>query len=438
MDSSELADGNGRPKFSNAQPNISDAITGFFLRQTFIGHQLCALLAQHWLLDKACTQPARDAVRHWFDIRRQDGEELDDQDVVQRIRQYDKVMGLKAACVDFIRGGRIFGIRVVIFKVNSPDPLYYEKPFNPDGVTPGSYKGMAAVDPYWMTPLLDAAATADPGSLHFYEPTWWQINGVKYHRSHLAIYRHSDPADILKPSYLYGGVPLIQQIVERVYAAERTANEAPELAMTKRTTILKTDAAMATANGQSFTERLMQWVRYRDNYAVKVVGQDDEMTQMDTTLTDLDAVIMTNYQLVAAAARVPATKLMGTSPKGFNASGEYEESSYHEELETIQQDINILVDRHHLLVKRSYLSAEQQTFDFHAVWAPTDSPTKKEAADIRLANAQSDMQLIQTGAIDEYDVRDRLRNDPNSGYSGIAPAERVTRPIGNDAQGQAA
>ena len=52
--------------------------------------------------------------------------------------------------------------------------------------------------------------------------------------SHFVILRGPEVSDILKPSYLYGGLPLTQLILERVYGAERTANEAPMLALTKR------------------------------------------------------------------------------------------------------------------------------------------------------------------------------------------------------------
>ena len=52
----------------------------------------------------------------------------------------------------------------------------------------------------------------------------------------------------MKPAYLYGGLPVPQLISERVYAAERTANEAPMLAMTKRLTVLKCDITQAVAN----------------------------------------------------------------------------------------------------------------------------------------------------------------------------------------------
>src|ERR1700748_1440540 len=41
---------------------------GWFAKHSFIGHQLCAMLAQHWFINKACYTPARDAMRNGYDI----------------------------------------------------------------------------------------------------------------------------------------------------------------------------------------------------------------------------------------------------------------------------------------------------------------------------------------------------------------------------------
>lgn len=135
-------------------------------------------------------------------------------------------------------------------------------------------------------------------------------------------------------------------------------------------------------------------------------------------------VIMTQFQLVAAAAEVPSTKLLGTTPKGFNATGEYEESSYHEFLESLQEhDISPLVERHHQLLIRSEVEPKFSTGDFtvDAVWNPVDSPTADEQTDTNLKKAQTDTALSAAGAIDGVDIRNRLINDKNSGYNGIEP-----------------
>lgn len=433
-----------------AIPNMPDALVGWFASQTFIGHQLAAIVAQHWLVDKACTMPARDAIRHGFQIGLSGLDEEDeerDTKVIKELEKAGKRVRLNANMEQFVRLGRIFGIRIVIFDVRSDDPDYYVKPYNPDGVTKGSYRGIRQVDPYWCAPELDMVAAADPDSAHFYEPTWWRINGKRYHRSHLCIFRTSEVPDILKPVYLYGGVPVPQRIMERVYAAERTANEAPQLAMSKRTTVWAADLEEVIANQEKFLDHMQRWIAYRDNFGVKMVGAEDKIQQFDTALADLDTVIMTQYQIVAAAANVPATKLLGTTPKGFNATGEYEESSYHEELESIQSnDLTPLVERHLELAMRSEVGPkfdiDPSKVDFTIDWAALDSPTAKEYAETNEIQSRNDVNLVNAGAIDGMDIRKRIKKDPNSGYTGLAdpaalppPPDDPVTPVGGTGHG---
>lgn len=431
IDSAEGANGFIKEGYSSAPDDVTFAITDWFLSQTFIGHQLAGMLAQHWLIDKCCLIPARDAVRHGFDIHMPDGGDIEAPEVLNLIKRLDKRFKLHKNMVEWIYKGKIFGIRIAFFQVDSTDPMFYELPFNIDSVTPGSYKGMVQVDPYWCIPELDAAGSTRPDSMHFYEPKYWVINGKRFHRSHLVIYREGDVIDILKPSYLYGGIPVPQKLMERVYAAERTANEAPQLALTKRTMVLQTELEEGIALGPKFAGRLAEQSELQNNYA-KVIGDTaDVYTQFDTTLADLDTVIMSQFQLVAATANVPGTKLLMTAPKGFNATGEYDEASYHEELESIQSFVTELVERHHQLLMISAVLpimrkrvVDWEPLDTVISWAPLDSPTAKEYADINLVKAQTGAALVTSGAIDGYDERDRIRQDKDSGYTGILEALR--------------
>ena len=402
---------------------IPQNLFAWYVSQGFIGYQACAIIAQHWLVDKACTQAPQDAVRKGYDITVNSGEDVPEE-ALAKLRELDQKHDMPRQLVQFAKFNRVFGIRVALFHVESDDPEYYEKPFNLDGVKPGSYRGISQVDPYWCTPELDATAAANTASKHFYEPTFWRINGQRYHRSHLVVIRGSEVPDVLKPSYIYGGLPLSQKIYERVYAAERVANEAPLLALTKRTTIMKVDTDAALADQAAFEKKLANWIYYRDNHGVKVLGTDEEMESQETSLADLDAVIMTEYQLVAAIANTPATKLIGTPPKGFNATGEYDEANYHEYLETIQAtEFAPLLQRHHDLCIRSELAEKFGVFQTEIQWRPLDSMTETELADIRLKNAQADQVLQTTGAIDGQDIRKRVVGDKLSGYNGLETYE---------------
>ncbi len=380
----------------------------------FIGWQMCAILSQQWLVDKAIRMPGLDAVRNGFE--RTCGEDKDIDDAIEDLKKCDKKHHLKKNLHEHIRFARMFGIRHTLFLVDGID---YALPFNPDGVKAGSYRGMVQIDPYWMAPDLDMEDASNPMSQHFYEPTYWQINGRKYHRSHFVISRNgADLPDILKPAYYYGGIPTTQLIYERVYAAERVANESPMLAMSKRLFVMQTDLTKAAGNLAAFKQKIKQWSDFMQNFGIKVIGQGEQINLHDTSLADLDNVIMNQYQLVAAAAHVPATKLLGTSPKGFNATGDYEIDSYHEFLETIQEEaLSPLVERHTILCQRSEGIAADINFEIQ--WNPIDVMSAKEQADVNKVIADTDVAYAGIGALDGFDVRKRLAADHNSGHNGI-------------------
>lgn len=412
----------GSPGQYNPGYVIPQSLLLWYASQSFIGYQMAAIMAQQWLVAKCCLMPAKDAIRNGYETTVNDGTEIPP-DVKDAIRAADVKYKLNKNLIELVQMGRIFGIRIAMFLVESEDPDYYYKPFNIDGVTEGSYKGISQIDPYWITPQLDNQAAGNPMAKDFYEPTWWRINGKLIHRTHLVIFRTEEVADVLKPTYIYGGIPIPQKIYERVYAAERTANEAPMLALTKRIDVVKCDLTQALANQGAFDKKAQQWAALRDNYGIKFIGQEDEMQQFDTALADLDAVIMTQYQLVAAAANVPATKLLGTQPKGFNTTGEFEEASYHEELETIQtHDLTPMIERHHALLIKSEI-APNAPFEVTVVWNPVDAMTGKELAELNKLEAETGSALVQSGAIDGVDERKRIIANPNSGYSGLIDEE---------------
>ena len=409
--------------FSLGQVGIPEVQAMWYGSQGFIGYQMCALMAQHWLIGKACLIPARDAIRKGFDFTVNDGTAVAPE-ILAAIQKANKRYRLNRALVEYVKFGRVFGIRVALFKIESNDPDFYVKPFNPDSITPGSYRGISQIDPYWCIPELTSATASDPSALDFYEPTYWLINNKRVHKSHLVIMRGPEVADILKPSYLYGGLSVPQMIYERVYAAERTANEAPQLALTKRSMVFYTDVAKALANQGKFEQNLNLWTQFRDNYGVKIADAEaDKVEQHDTSLGDLDTAIMTQYQIVAAAANMPATKLLGTTPKGFNATGEYEAESYHEELESIQaNDMEPLIDRHMVCLIRSEIAPRfgVKPFAVDCTWKPIDSMSSKESAEVRKLNAEADkIYAVDIGACDGHEVRAKISADEASGFNGL-------------------
>ena len=336
---------------NNFGTGVSDTHIRWFGSHSFIGYQTCAIFAQHWLIDNACQIPVDDSLRKGWKITKNDGEEIDTK-TLATITQLDKRFNIQNKARDFAKFGRVYGVRVAVFNVDSPDKDYYELPFNPDGVKPGSYKGITMNDPYYTIPLL-TQDSQNPNSSNFYEPEFWVIGGKKYHKSHCVVFRHSEVPQILKPSYIYGGISLTQQIFEAAYNAEVTSGEIPQLVQNMRTYIYKMDLSQVAADPIGFEERLGTISEVRNNHGIQAIGLGDELTQIQTTLTGLDEIVIGRYQICAAVAQMPLAKLMKTDLTGGLVKGGGEESIYHETLESLQAKILPFMERHYQLLSIS-------------------------------------------------------------------------------------
>lgn len=390
----------------------------FIASSSFIGYQAMALIAQHWLIMKGCSQKAKDAMRNGFEPTRNDGVNLKPEQLA-KIKKLDKKYRLHANQIQGVTFNNVFGIRHILYKNTDPN-FDYSKPFSPSDFMDGKYAGIAQVDPYWITPEFADEDLSDPTQINFYEPTYWLIQGKRYHKSHFKILMGEEVPDYLKPTYRYGGISLAQKVYERVYAGERTANEMPQLAMTKRVMNLFTNLEKAQSNKSQFVKNLAFFSEMMNNNGVRVGGKDDRFEISDTSLTDLDSTMWAQYHLVSSIFDVPVSKLYGTGHDGFS-TGETDEDYYIASLETLQStDLEEIAEGHYDRLIPSEMN-EENFLDIS--WNPMKVLSEKEIADINESKSRTDRAYWDMNAIGEVDVRERLAADPNSGYSGIEMPE---------------
>lgn len=398
-----------------------------FFTHTFIGWQACALLYENSYIKKACEIPARDAVAVDYELQYEnkdkDGDnstdEKEEQEILNRLkRKSDKEMLMK----DLVRNADIFKkvygqiLAVPTFNVDMTKAM--EKPYDPAKIKKGSYTGMTLIQPFWVTYEMTGDGIMNPQMAGYYEPEYYVINGkTRIHKSWLIKVITGVCPDILKPVYYYGGIPLTQQIYERVFCAEKTANEAPKLALTKRLLIADGNIENMAANPTEAYETLKMVLQVRDNMGLMIKNPGDQVQQIDTTLTDMDALIMTQFQLVAAIAEMPVTKLMKTQLKGLANSGDYEMKDYAQTLVEIQENVfNRILDRHYQIMSMSEYGRD---LGLQVVWNPIDTPTELELAQIESQQAQTDATYIGAGVIGAEEVRDGLRANEDSRYHNL-------------------
>lgn len=416
-------------KMSGMSGSPKDIVFTFFTKFGYIGWQICSVLAQHWLISNACSISNKDCLRNgWNNIfvdKKDKDESEEEKDKNQEIlnKLYDieqQEFSLNDKLLKWAYYRNVFGTAFLLPKIDGID---YEKPYNADGIKKGSFKGLAVIEPYWMIPEFDLQKMTDPTDINYFEPEFYRTsNGIKIHRSHLIIGRRKFVSDILKPSYYYGGISLAQEIYERVYASERCANEAPLLLLTKRLNYYKVKIKELFTNPQKYKKLADLLTEMRDNQGILFADHEDDFGQIDTSLSDLDQVIMEQYKLVSAIARIPVDKLFETNPTGgLSASGDYNIKNYNQDLNTLQNDVfKPAIDRINEIVMKSYFDKKDKV---GIVFNPTDNPTEREIADLNKQKADTISIYLQNGIITPEEARQKIVEDKMSGFAFLKGVE---------------
>lgn len=405
---------------------INPRVLKHFQSRIWITYTGCAIIATHEFVNRACMIPAEDAIAHGYKVVCTSAKHTHDQqhdsaeaDFLEDIKKAADKMGLNDACVRLNYKKKVFGVGIAIpwveFREDYPSPnnpkvaYSYADPYDPKAIKPKSFIGFAVVDPHWITYQWDKRSRIDPSYPHFLTPTWLKIGEKRIHRSWVIRRVNSELPDIFKPVYLYGGLSLTQMIYERVWAADKLANEAPLLAMTKRLLIADGNLEQLQSD-PARTNKFFNAINFfRDNFSIFVKKPSSNVTQLDTNLSELTPLTMSQYQLVAAIAQIPVTKLLKNVPSGLQATGQYEWDDYAQSLKSIQNDDYTPLCKmfYELYCASNYPEKDDMRLDIE--WNPIDVPKESEVAQMSSQTAQYIAHLLNTGLIDIAEGRAMLR-----------------------------
>lgn len=294
------------------------------------------------------------------------------------------------------------------------------------GITKGSLLGFRPIEPIWTTPY--SYNSLDPTQPDFYAPQWWYILGKQTHTSRLLTFISRPVPDILKPSYNFSGMSMSQLIEPYVIRWLKTVDSVNRLISNFSIVGILTNLQASLegdSTGSDVFKRAELFTRTRDNRGVMLLDKDsEEFFMFNVPLSGLSELQAQAQEHMAAPTHIPLVKLTGITPAGLNASAEGEikvfydhvaseqENQYDAPLTTVTKAIQL-----HLWGKVDP--------NIRHEWVPLDAPTDKELSEMRKADADAGVAYVSSGVLDPNEERERLRNNPNSGYThitGDAPA----------------
>lgn len=427
-----------RPTLANdaaCDCSLSDYLDTQAIRgaQAFIGYAACSNLAQDGLMRAGVETLADEMTRKFVElVSTSDDDESEAVTTLTKALErfeVESVFNQAAAKTGYFGGCLVF----MDFGNNSPEELQTPLALNSVKIAEGSFKGLKIVEPINISPGQYNAS--NPLDKNYFEPEYWYILGQRVHSSRFLKFINNEPPLLFKPAYNFFGIPMVQIALDYVADFTGCRNSAARLLRKFSLTIFKTamDGILYGDDASDINKRLEFFARYRDNDGVMMIDQETEdIVQVNTPLSGVDVIVSQALQLLAAIWRIPAVKLLGISPGGFNATGESDIRGFYDFVASQQKKLFGKPLKTLLTVLQlselGRISGGIKA-DFVSLWEMTE----REAADIEKIKADKDAVYLDRQVVSQEEVRARIAADPHSGFSGIdvdnVPEAGITDPL---------
>ena len=215
-------------------------------------------------------------------------------------------------------------------------PLYInEKTSKKNKIT-----GLTVIEPWQAAPV--QVNTFNPLKNNYMQPDLWWVLGASstVHKTRLIPIVFYSVPDLIKPLYNYLGLPLSFYMKNYVSNADTVRQSISDLVLRFRTKIIKT-TAQKIADPQT-QARVKYMNATSNNLATLLLAKDEEWIETVTSLSGMDNLLSQMYELMTASTRgIPVTKLLGLSPRGFNATGEYDENNFYDVIDGYAKSVVI-------------------------------------------------------------------------------------------------
>ncbi|WP_273761570.1 DUF1073 domain-containing protein [Aeromonas hydrophila] len=383
----------------------------------FMGYASLSSLAQKSENRVACEQSVNEVFRKGFKIKSNDTDS-DRSEIINQLEDAFEKMGVEKHLKLLGFNAEAFGQSHLFVKLKGDDvELSRELMINPTKIKKGDLEGFRVIEPIWCYP--QGYNAMYPLKADFFQPYAWFVLGELVNASRMKQLVMYPVPDMLKPSYNFGGLSLIQMMLPYVTNWESVRDDIPRIITSFRTYIWSTGMEAYLQDRREFEKRLDTLVYGKNNHGVLAIDKDDEtLQQMNTALTGLADLLSQQQKLLCMPSRLSVTSLTGSQPSGMNASGDGEREAQHENIANKQKNAyKPVLD---WILKLVCLSEFGDFYeDLYIDFNPLDEMSDKEIAEINKLKADTYSVLVGDQIITPEQANAALASDDDSGFNGI-------------------
>ncbi len=381
------------------------AASVFYTQPILTDEQIVAAYRGSWLPRKIVDIPALDSCRKWRSWQAAS-------DQIGLIEAEERRLNLRSKVLEASTKARLFGGAALFIGTADADPAL---PLEAELVGKGGLKHLTVLT---RRQLAAGDIDSDPASEWYGKPKFYTLTGangvqVTIHPSRLVILRGA-----MTPNEEFAGAgnqcwgeSVLTAAFDAIKSADSTAANIASLVFEAKIDIIKVPQFSANIGNQSYEDAVLR--RYALANTIKgvngtlILDAEEEYDSKSAPLSGLTDILMAFMQIVAGAADIPVTRLLGQSPAGLNATGAADMKNYHDRIQAIQElDYTPAMSRLDECLIRSATGARDPAI--YSAWAPLEQMSEKEKADIFKMKAEAARALFGSGSGEEIISRPAL------------------------------
>lgn len=322
---------------SNVLDTLANVVSGlgtskdkrFHDRFAFVPHdrgELDAAYRGDWLSRKIVDIPPHDMTREWRDWK------ADKPDIL-KIETEEKRLGLRHKVRDALLYARMYGGAALMIGFGDKTP---ESPA-PANVGREGIKYIHAVNRHEVTP---GKVITDVMSPWFGEPEYWQVHSeslgaVRVHPSRVIAFQGARRLD-RDVNAEWWGDSVLEAVYDAVHHAALSNAGIAGLIHEAKLDVIKIPNLSQNLSTEEYANKLVKRFTLANQMKslvnALVMDSEEEWQQKQLSFANLPETMREFLNVVAGAADIPATRLLGQSPGGLNATGESDLRNYYDRI----------------------------------------------------------------------------------------------------------
>jgi phage-related protein (TIGR01555 family) len=355
-----------------------------------------------WLVRKIVDVPALDMTRAWRDWQ-------SDKETIQALEAAEKRLQLKEKCKRALILSRLYGGGALLLGTNDADP---SQPLDLNRI---GKDGLTYVHVFSRWQLSLGPQRLDPVDPFFGKPEYYQLNvnpvqqQLRIHPSRVVEFigqRNVEGSWLSAntPGSWFWGDPIMQSVGQAVRNADLAQDGFAALIDEAKIDILSIPGLVERASTPEYEQQLLNRLQAasqgKSNWRALMIDGNEKWEQKQVTWAGIPAMMEAFLLVVAGAADIPMTRLLGQSPKGLQSTGDSEERDYQSMISARQHEQLVpALDRVDELLIRSMLGTRPT--DIYYTMGPLQEASEKDAALMEYQAAQTIAEYAATGLIQD-------------------------------------